>query len=743
MAKIISSLPGSTGVLSKTSQLINDGETGISTYVELNDLSTVATTGDYNNLINIPIDFTPKVHTHNISDISGTKSEFNTSLIDGNFLFVGDVLNTPDATTTSKGVIKLAGDLAGTADAPTVPGLANKVDKVAGKSLIADAEIARLATLYNYTHPANHPPSIITQDASNRFVTDVEKTAWNAKQGSLGFTPENVANKSDSYIVSSTATYPNTKALVDGLGTKISGTLTTNRIPKSSGTKSIGDSSLNDNGSVVSTNLPIHANSFVKSIGSTNLLLASGSDITQASLPISTATQTALDLKANLASPALTGTPTAPTAPAGTNTTQIATTDFVGNAVSTSLSNTVTLTTEQTITARKKFTGDLQMDSQLLVVANGSNFAGITFLGNSSNVGSISSVALRRKNDKLAIMANENGGSQRFVLLDGANVTSSDKTFTFPNQTGTFAITNNPTPLTATSFIKSSTPATNILLAGGGDIAQNTAFNKNFGTTAGTVVEGNYPPAKDGTGATGTWGINISGTAASATSWGGRTADFVTDFGNQPFNLYGLDNPSGIAKPFNDSQIKSWLGLGTNAYTSTAYLPTNGNSLTTSRLRNFGDQINANALTGGGAMWNYGQNGAPSNTPSGFTWGSVFQFNSQDTDDLALQFANNINHNVTTPTRDLYFRSKNNLAWQDDWKKLWHDGNFNPANYLPLSGGTLSGAISGTSATFSSTVTATSYTATSLPVFENNAAASSLAVGQFYRTSTGVLMVKF
>ena len=82
MAKIISSLPGSAGVLSKTSQLINDGETGISTYVELNDLSTVATTGDYNNLINVPINFTPKVHTHNISDISGTKSEFNTSLID-------------------------------------------------------------------------------------------------------------------------------------------------------------------------------------------------------------------------------------------------------------------------------------------------------------------------------------------------------------------------------------------------------------------------------------------------------------------------------------------------------------------------------------------------------------------------------------------------------------------------------------------------------------------------------------
>jgi hypothetical protein len=70
-----------------------------------------------------------------------------------------------------------------------------KVDKVAGKSLLSDTEITRLGTLSNYIHPANHPPSIITQDASNRFVTDAEKAAWNAKQSSLGFSAENVANK--------------------------------------------------------------------------------------------------------------------------------------------------------------------------------------------------------------------------------------------------------------------------------------------------------------------------------------------------------------------------------------------------------------------------------------------------------------------------------------------------------------------------------------------------------------------
>lgn len=33
----------------------------------------------------------------------------------------------------------------------------------------------------NYVHPATHPPSIIAQDSSNRFVTDGEKAAWNAK----------------------------------------------------------------------------------------------------------------------------------------------------------------------------------------------------------------------------------------------------------------------------------------------------------------------------------------------------------------------------------------------------------------------------------------------------------------------------------------------------------------------------------------------------------------------------------
>jgi hypothetical protein len=48
------------------------------------------------------------------------------------------------------------------------------------------------------------------------------------------------------------------------------------------------------------------------------------------------ALQTAVNSKANSISPALTGTPTAPTASAGTNTSQIATTEFVTTAVTAS-----------------------------------------------------------------------------------------------------------------------------------------------------------------------------------------------------------------------------------------------------------------------------------------------------------------------------------------------------------------------------------------------------------------------
>ena len=69
------------------------------------------------------------------------------------------------------------------------------------------------------------------------YLTAEDWTAFNEKQNALTFTPEDTANKSSSYTASSTTTYANTKALVDGLATKqntltnpITGTGTNNEI---------------------------------------------------------------------------------------------------------------------------------------------------------------------------------------------------------------------------------------------------------------------------------------------------------------------------------------------------------------------------------------------------------------------------------------------------------------------------------------------------------------------------------
>ncbi|SHN01717.1 hypothetical protein SAMN05216269_110139, partial [Flavobacterium xinjiangense] len=70
------------------------------------------------------------------------------------------------------------------------------------------------------------------------------------------------------------------------------------------------------------------------------------------------ATDTALNLKADLESPTLTGTPLAPTAVSGTNTTQIATTEFVTTATVALSANFVDLTNTQTISGTKNYTSD-------------------------------------------------------------------------------------------------------------------------------------------------------------------------------------------------------------------------------------------------------------------------------------------------------------------------------------------------------------------------------------------------
>ena len=78
--------------------------------------------------------------------------------------------------------------------------LSTKVDKVAGKGLSTEdyttEEKQKLAGIEEgankYTHPSTHPASMIVETSEKRFVSDIEKAAWDAKE-----TPAGAQQKAD------------------------------------------------------------------------------------------------------------------------------------------------------------------------------------------------------------------------------------------------------------------------------------------------------------------------------------------------------------------------------------------------------------------------------------------------------------------------------------------------------------------------------------------------------------------
>lgn len=130
--------------------------------------------------------------------------------------------------------------------------------------------------------------------------------------------------------------------------------------------------------------------------------------------------QTSLDAKAPLASPALTGTPTAPTATAGTNTTQIATTAFVGAAVSSLINGA-----PGALDTLNELAASLGNDANFATtVTNG--LAGK--LAISSNLSDLNNVATARTNLGLGTIATQNanavnitGGTIDGVTIDGGS----------------------------------------------------------------------------------------------------------------------------------------------------------------------------------------------------------------------------------------------------------------------------------------------------------------------------------
>jgi len=98
------------------------------------------------------------------------------------------VTDTEKATWNAKGngtVTGVTGTSPVVSSGGTAPAISMPAATASAAGHMTSAQASKLdgiaAGANNYTHPASHPPSIITQDSSNRFVTDAEKSTWNAK----------------------------------------------------------------------------------------------------------------------------------------------------------------------------------------------------------------------------------------------------------------------------------------------------------------------------------------------------------------------------------------------------------------------------------------------------------------------------------------------------------------------------------------------------------------------------------
>lgn len=96
------------------------------------------------------------------------------------------------------------------------------------------------------TNPVN-----ISQSATYRFVTDSEKSTWNAKQNALGYTAENAANKATDFTTVNNTLYPTVQAVSNAISTA-----TSSYIPLSQKGANNGVATLDVGGKVPFSQLP-------------------------------------------------------------------------------------------------------------------------------------------------------------------------------------------------------------------------------------------------------------------------------------------------------------------------------------------------------------------------------------------------------------------------------------------------------------------------------------------------------
>jgi len=310
--------------------------------------------------------------------ITGTKAEFNSAMSDADFASLAGSETLTNKTLTSP-IISSITNGAATLTLPTSTGtVALTSDITSAVNNLVDAAPGALDTLNelaaaigddaNYaagvtsalgtltTGLGNLSAAGVSHGSSTTNVHGIANTALLATQSYADQAEADANAYADSAIGTAMTNHSNDSTDVHGIvntadlmlksGSSMTGVLTLNGAPSSdlhASTKKYVDDTKNTHAAVTTNvhgiadtsllattaNVATAKSEAIAAVTVTSLNLQNVNNTSDANKPVSTATQTALDLKAPLASPALTGVPTAPTAAAATNTTQIATTEFV------------------------------------------------------------------------------------------------------------------------------------------------------------------------------------------------------------------------------------------------------------------------------------------------------------------------------------------------------------------------------------------------------------------------------
>lgn len=230
-------------------------------------------------------------------------------------------------------------------------------------------------------------------------------------------------------------------------------------------------------------------------------------------------------------SPSFTGTPTAPTAVSGTNTTQIATTAFVTTAVAGGLGTL----------------GTMALQNANAVAITGGSLSGMTNVAGGTHSGTTASYS-----GNITSLGIVSGASGVFGPVSGTTGTfSSTVTGASFSGAGT-GLTGTAASLTVgnASLVQGFTPVqqgggagqgTNKIYIGWGSSALRVQVDAtDQGIFLLSTNYNNYAPTLTGTGASGTWAINISGvtTNTSSNGFGNRTVSASSPTGGSDGDIW-------------------------------------------------------------------------------------------------------------------------------------------------------------------------------------------------------------